>query len=280
MDTFDPEAAADPIPRPAAAASTTRPSGRPARRWARRSGSSGTGRAALEVSELFRAARRPARRRSLRDPLDAHRHADPRELAAPDELRRQHDAPGPASGSWITYGLGTRKPEPARLHRARAQRHAGRRRGQLADVVSPGDLSGHLHRNAATDEPQRRSSSICSNPQLAADEQRAQLDLARSSSTPASRHSGTTSRAGGAHPVVRTAFRMQTEATDAFDIDREPEHIRTLYGDSAAGAADARSRGGSSSAACASCRSGTARCSRGTATTTSKPSHRKLAREC
>jgi uncharacterized protein (DUF1501 family) len=28
-----------------------------------------------------------------------------------------------------------------------------------------------------------------------------------------------------------TAFRMQTEATDAFDIGREPEHIRHLYGD-------------------------------------------------
>ena len=30
-----------------------------------------------------------------------------------------------------------------------------------------------------------------------------------------------------------TAFRMQTAATDAFDIDREPASIRTLYGDTA-----------------------------------------------
>jgi hypothetical protein len=28
------------------------------------------------------------------------------------------------------------------------------------------------------------------------------------------------------------AYRMQMEATDAFDIDREPEHIRKMYGDS------------------------------------------------
>jgi hypothetical protein len=28
-----------------------------------------------------------------------------------------------------------------------------------------------------------------------------------------------------------TAFRMQTAATDAFDLQREPEHIRALYGD-------------------------------------------------
>src|SRR6185437_2736440 len=28
------------------------------------------------------------------------------------------------------------------------------------------------------------------------------------------------------------AFRMQTEATDAFDITKEPQHIRDMYGNS------------------------------------------------
>jgi uncharacterized protein (DUF1501 family) len=31
--------------------------------------------------------------------------------------------------------------------------------------------------------------------------------------------------------AFETAFRMQTAATDAFDVDREPEHVLRLYGD-------------------------------------------------
>ena len=31
---------------------------------------------------------------------------------------------------------------------------------------------------------------------------------------------------------METAFQMQREAAEAFDISREPEHIRELYGDS------------------------------------------------
>jgi hypothetical protein len=50
------------------------------------------------------------------------------------------------------------------------------------------------------------------------------------------------------------AFKMQTEATDAFDIKKEPKEVLDLYGPSEMGAR-CWSRGGSSSAACASCRS-------------------------
>ncbi|HBF02903.1 MAG TPA: DUF1501 domain-containing protein, partial [Verrucomicrobiales bacterium] len=31
------------------------------------------------------------------------------------------------------------------------------------------------------------------------------------------------------------AYRMQMDATDAFDIQREPEHIRDMYGDGVQG---------------------------------------------
>jgi hypothetical protein len=34
---------------------------------------------------------------------------------------------------------------------------------------------------------------------------------------------------------LELAFRMQTEATDAFDVSREPQHIRDLYGDTLQG---------------------------------------------
>ena len=34
------------------------------------------------------------------------------------------------------------------------------------------------------------------------------------------------------------AYRMQTEATDAFDVTREPQHVREMYGDRRARPAD------------------------------------------
>src|SRR3954447_8199093 len=61
------------------------------------------------------------------------------------------------------------------------------------------------------------------------------------------------------------AFRMQLEAADAFDVSREPQHIRDLYGDGVHGRRS--SRGVCSSAVCAWCSSGTAPGSPGTITT-------------
>ena len=64
------------------------------------------------------------------------------------------------------------------------------------------------------------------------------------------------------------AFKMQTEATDAFDISKEPQEIRDLYGNDRDWARSCSSPAGSSSAACASCRSPPAA---GITTPTSRP---------
>ena len=91
------------------------PSARPGRRCRRRSSSRSTARAASRSASCFPHVGR-AHRRHLRHPLDARRRAQPRAVAAADELRR-----GPADPA--EHGLvgdlrpGHREPEPARLHR-------------------------------------------------------------------------------------------------------------------------------------------------------------------
>ena len=70
-------------------------------------------------------------------------------------------------------------------------------------------------------------------------EQRRQLDLLRA----AQRSSTSAARADDAALEARIqsfelAYRMQIEAAEAFDVSREPQHIRDLYGDGVHGPAD------------------------------------------
>ncbi len=68
--------------------------------------------------------------------------------------------------------------------------------------------------------------------------------------------------------TMETAFRMQTAASDAFDLHREPTRVREMYGTRPLRERAACWPGGWPSAACASCRSTTATASRGTRTAT------------
>lgn len=66
-------------------------------------------------------------------------------------------------------------------------------------------------------------------------EQRRQLDLLRAMHDDfAQKHPGDALLEGRIN-AFETAFRMQVEATDAFDLSREPKHVRDLYGDTEQG---------------------------------------------
>ena len=52
------------------------------------------------------------------------------------------------------------------------------------------------------------------------------------------------------------AFKMQTEATEVFDVTKEPQHIRDMYGDSEIGRRLLVARRLVEKSACVSCRSG------------------------
>jgi hypothetical protein len=134
----------------------------------------------------------------------------------------------PSIGAWLTYGLGTENENlPGFVVLVpKGMPVAGADNWQSSFL--PGAYQGTYV------ETQDRSAAQLlehlRNPHLGAGAQRAQLDLAQALNR---RHLA-------AHPEpaleariqsFETAFRMQTAATDAFDIEKEPAHIRALYGD-------------------------------------------------
>ncbi|MBI5767902.1 MAG: DUF1501 domain-containing protein [Verrucomicrobia bacterium] len=134
----------------------------------------------------------------------------------------------PSIGSWITYGLGTENENlPGFVVLVpKGMPVAGADNWQSSFL--PGAYQGTYL------ETQDRSAAQLlehlANSQLTTDEQRAQLDLAQALNRRhfAARHEPALE---ARIQSFETAFRMQAAATDAFDLDREPEAIRTLYGD-------------------------------------------------
>jgi hypothetical protein len=136
----------------------------------------------------------------------------------------------PSIGSWITYGLGTENQNlPGFVVLVpKGMPVAG------ADNWQSSFLPG-AYQGTYIETQDRRASQLIEhlqNSDLDPAAQRAQLDLVAALNR---RH-----QAARADPALEarihsfeTAFRMQTAATDAFDIEREPAHIRALYGDTA-----------------------------------------------
>jgi hypothetical protein len=137
--------------------------------------------------------------------------------------------PRPSLGSWLTYGLGT---ENQNLPGFLSLCPGGYPTGGAPNWQSaflPGVLQGtyidtkHTEVEKLVENVRNHSWNL--------DQQRGQLDLLRFLNQ---RHQS--ERPGDAQLDSRIqsfelAYRMQMEATDAFDIRREPQSIRDLYGD-------------------------------------------------
>ena len=106
------------------------------------------GQSGIEVSELFPHIAEQ-HRRHLRDPLDARRRAQPRAVAAADELRRGPAGP-PEHGLVGHLRPGHREPEPARLHRHVPRRLPDPGIAELAERLPARRAPGHLHRHQPT----------------------------------------------------------------------------------------------------------------------------------
>ena len=177
--------------------------------------------------------------------------------------------PRPSMGAWVTYGLGS---ENQNLPGFIAMCPGG------YPIVGPQNwrsafLPGAYQGTYIDTQHTRRAQADREHPQYRHDLCRA----ARSSSIWCGSSTSCTCETRPGDPALEAriqtfelAYRMQREAGDAFDINREPLTVRERYG-TARTAGSCSSRAGCSSAACASCRSGAAPASRGTTTTTSKP---------
>ncbi len=134
----------------------------------------------------------------------------------------------PSLGAWVTYGLGSENknlpgfialcPEGYPLNEAQNWQSA----------FLPGIYQGTLV-NSKHEEVERLIENI-RNPRVAAPEQRAQLDLLARMNRIHQRTRADEGRLESRIQSFEQAFRMQVEATDAFDLSREPKSVLDMYG--------------------------------------------------
>jgi hypothetical protein len=131
----------------------------------------------------------------------------------------------PSIGAWITYGLGTDNQNlPGFIVLSPDPNHAPLWRSGFL----PGEFQG-TYFNDSEIEPQKMIQFL-RNSQLDSATQRRQLDLIQKLNRSHEMRTGQDAFLDSRIQAMETAYRMQMEATDAFDIRKEPAAIRTEYG--------------------------------------------------
>ena len=131
----------------------------------------------------------------------------------------------PSMGSWIAYGLGT---ENQNLPGFVVLSPGGGGGAGLRSGFLPSRHQGVGFDDSVTD-PERMISHL-RNRNLSLTAQRRQLDLVQQLNREHERIVGEDEFLEGRIQAMETAFRMQTEATDAFDLRVEPAAVRAEYG--------------------------------------------------
>ena len=189
------------------------------------------GQSGIEISELFPRVAKHADDlcvvRSMFTDLPAH------ELALGMMNSGNLILPRPSVGAWTLYGLGTENQSlpgfvvmcPGGLPVSGT--------GNWRSSFLPGIYQG-THIDTKESRPDRLIANL-RNDAILPEHQRQQLGYVQKLN-----HLHRQSRAGDPQLEARIqslelAFRMQTEATDAFDVSQEPQHVRDLYGDTLQG---------------------------------------------
>ena len=135
----------------------------------------------------------------------------------------------PSLGSWLLYGLGS---ENQNLPGYVVLRPSPK------IVVGPALWSNSFlpaqYQAASVITADMRVDKLLANiknPSLTLEQQREQLDLLGSLNGMHLKKRGNDSELEAQIKAMETAFHMQTEAMKTFDIGREPEHMRKMYGD-------------------------------------------------
>ncbi|MFM7101984.1 MAG: DUF1501 domain-containing protein, partial [Verrucomicrobiota bacterium] len=185
------------------------------------------GRSGLEISELF--ARTAAHADDLAVIRSMHAQVPNHEpslmlMNCGDSVQAR-----PSFGSWALYGLGT---ENQNLPGFVALCPGGlpiKDSENWQSAFLPGVLQGTF-----IDPQHREVGRLIENlrsPHATGPMQRRQLDLLRSLNAAHREAHGADPRLEARIESFELAFRMQMEATDAFDLSREPARIREMYGD-------------------------------------------------
>ncbi len=183
------------------------------------------GQSGIEVSELF-----PHVARSIDDiAVIRSMHADVPNHEPSLLLMNCGDARQirPSLGSWLVYGLGTENQNlPAFVSMCPNGYPIQETQNWQAGFL-PGIFEG-AYLDTQHEEIEKLIENI-RNPRTSMLRQRAQLDLVGKFNRLHS-GSGRDEALDSRIQSFELAFRMQTEAAEAFDVSREPQHIRDLYG--------------------------------------------------
>jgi len=134
----------------------------------------------------------------------------------------------PSLGSWLTWGMGSENHNlPGYVALCPGGLPVGGTNNWRSAFL-PGVFQGTLV-DTSIEDPQQLIAHL-RNKRLNEDQQSKQFDFLRKVNA---RHLEERSGESALEARIQSfelAYRMQMEATDAFDIDREPEHIREMYG--------------------------------------------------
>lgn len=139
----------------------------------------------------------------------------------------------PSVGAWVLYGLGTENQSlpgflvmcPNGLPTAQS--------GNWRNSFLPGIFQG-----TRIDTKETRPEQLISNLRndfLVGKQQRQQLELVQELNAVHQAQRNRDPKLEARIQSLELAFRMQTEATDAFDVDQEPAHVLEMYGDTLQG---------------------------------------------
>ncbi len=184
------------------------------------------GRSGIEISEIFERTARHADDlcviRSMYANTPNHEQSMRLMNCGDERLSR------PSYGAWMTYGLGSENQNlPGYIAMCPGL--------PVSDVSNwrsaflPGIYQG-THINTKRSKPEELIENIV-NARLSREAQRRQLDLLGEWNAEHQRARVDDPQLEARIQSFELAYRMQMEATDAFDISREPEHIRRMYGD-------------------------------------------------
>jgi hypothetical protein len=134
----------------------------------------------------------------------------------------------PSMGSWLTYGLGTENQNlPGYIVLCPGLPVIGHQLWSSAFLPA---VHQGTYISLEEKDPQKLIGNI-RNGTLTAGQQRRELDLLATLNRHHLQRSGTDAQLEASIQSAEIAYRMQTEAPDAFDITKEPEAVRARYGD-------------------------------------------------
>jgi len=139
----------------------------------------------------------------------------------------------PSFGSWVLYGLGTENQNMPGFISLRPGNVPPGGASNWQSSFLPGIYQGTSINTKSASVDQMIEN--IRNPFLGPKEQRHQLDLVHQLNAMHSQNLQKEAQLEARIEAFEMAYKMQMEATDAFDIAKEPESARSLYGNSAQG---------------------------------------------